>query len=334
MNNCLIITSIAGDDNAVLRKYSEEALSRQIPFIVMGDNKSPINFSIAGCDYYSMSRQKALNFRLSGILPGNHYSRKNLGYLVGMANGAERIIETDDDNLPLPEFWDERSKNVMAHHITDSGWVNIYRYYTDQNIWPRGFSLEHINKKNPGLNGSMAVECPVQQGLADRNPDVDAIYRLILPLPLDFNKTGNIALGNNTICPFNSQNTTWFREAFMLLYLPSCCSFRMTDIWRSFITQRILWTCGWSLLFHNSSVYQERNEHNLMKDFSDEIPGYNNNDRICQLLMELDLRNGQDKIAENMIICYSKLIDAGFVGSAEMSLLEAWIGDVDRILNN
>lgn len=108
----------------------------------------------------------------------------------------------------------------------------------------------------------------------------------------------------------------------------------MTDIWRSFITQRILWTCGWSLLFHNSSVYQERNEHNLMKDFSDEIPGYNNNDRICQLLMELDLRNGQDKIAENMIICYSKLIDAGFVGSAEMSLLEAWIGDVDRILNN
>lgn len=334
MNTSLIITSIAGNDNAVLRKYSEEAKARKIPFIVVGDNKSPADFSIDGCDYYSMKRQMSLKFKLAEILPGNHYSRKNIGYLVAMSNGADRIIETDDDNFPLPGFWDERSKNVNAHHITDAGWVNIYRYFTDKNIWPRGFSLEHIDKTVPKTNGISVVKCPVHQGLADGNPDVDAIYRLILPLPLNFNKAANIALGNNTICPFNSQNTTWFRDAFKLMYLPSYCSFRMTDIWRSFVAQRVLWTCGWSVMFHNSTVYQERNEHDLMKDFSDEIPGYSNNTMICQLLQELNLAEGPGMIAENITLCYSKLIEKGFIGTGELRLLDAWLNDAGEIINN
>src|SRR5438270_335676 len=77
------------------------------------------------------------------------------------------------------------------------------------------------------------IYCPIQQGLADENPDVDAIYRLAFPLPLTFRTDRRIALGGSAWCPFNSQNTTWTREAFPLLYLPSYCSFRMTDIWRS-----------------------------------------------------------------------------------------------------
>lgn len=86
---------------------------------------------------------------------------------------------------------------------------------------------------------NLTVECPIQQGLADNNPDVDAIYRLILPFPTIFRKGRKVALGNNSWSPFNSQNTTWWKKAFPLLYLPSYCSFRMTDIWRSFVAQRI-----------------------------------------------------------------------------------------------
>ena len=118
---------------------------------------------------------------------------------------------------------------------------------------------------------------PIQQGLANQNPDVDAIYRLVLPLPLDFVEAAPVALGKGAWCPFNSQNTTWWSEAFPLLYLPFHCSFRMTDIWRSFVAQRIAWENGWSILFHNATVFQERNEHSLIRDFEEEIPGYLNN---------------------------------------------------------
>ena len=135
------------------------------------------------------------------------------------------------------------------------------------------------------------ILAPIQQGLADLNPDVDAIYRLTQPLPVSFQKEPKrIALGHGSICPFNSQNTTWFREAFPLMYLPSYCSFRMTDIWRSFVAQRIAWTCGWNILFHEATVWQERNEHAIIKDFKDEISGYCNNREIMDRLMQLDLK--------------------------------------------
>ena len=49
------------------------------------------------------------------------------------------------------------------------------------------------------------------------NPDVDAIYRLTAKLPIIFEKNNTIALGSKTWCPFNSQNTTWFKPAFPLL---------------------------------------------------------------------------------------------------------------------
>ena len=76
------------------------------------------------------------------------------------------------------------------------------------------------------------VDCPIQQGLADENPDVDAIYRLVLPLPVQFETGRRIALKRGVWSPFNSQNTAWWPDAFPLLYLPAYCSFRMTDIWR------------------------------------------------------------------------------------------------------
>ena len=328
----LIVTSIAKHDNHLLKKIAKESSSCNIPFIVVGDTKSPIEFNLTGCDFYSIERQQTLNFKLAKTLPYKHYARKNLGYLIAMSKGAEIIIETDDDNLPLPGFWDLRTKLVNAHLLNNKGWVNIYKYFTDVHIWPRGFALENIQNKLPKLEEPISLECPIQQGLADDNPDVDAIYRLTLPLPITFNKSENIALGDNSFCPFNSQNTTWFKEAFQLLYLPSYCSFRMTDIWRSFVAQRIAWTCGWPILFHQSSVQQERNEHNLMNDFRDEIPGYNNNAQIYESLKNLKLQKGVENITENMILCYKKLIELTLILPNELILLKSWIEDCNTIL--
>jgi hypothetical protein len=245
-----------------------------------------------------------------------------------MSKGAETIIETDDDNYPLPSFWDVRKKTVSASLLRNKGWVNVYKYYTNEHVWPRGFALEHIRDGLPELEQPVSVTCPIQQGLADENPDVDAIYRLILPLPISFSKSGYVALGTSSFCPFNSQNTTWFKEAFPLLYLPSYCSFRMTDIWRSFVAQRVAWSCGWSILFHQSTVRQERNDHNLLKDFQDEISGYTNSSLIHRALENVNLKNGYEYIYDNIMLCYRILIDLGVVGPQEIRLLNAWIEDI------
>ncbi len=330
-NTALVITSIAADSHPVLKQYALETKENNVPFVMIGDTKSPAQFSLEGCDFYSVSRQKDLSFTLARELPFKHYARKNLGYLIAIQNGAEVIIETDDDNIPLADFWQPRTRTQQARVLKDTSWTNVYQYFLDANIWPRGFALEALHDPLPPLPENSTIECPVQQGLADDNPDVDAIYRLTQPLPIQFNKFDNVALGDNAICPFNSQNTTWFKEAFALLYLPSYCSFRMTDIWRSFIAQRILWTCGWTVLFHNSTVRQERNDHSLMGDFKDEISGYTNNLEIMQTLGRLELASGVEAIPSNLRKCYQALVEKTFIGVEELALVEAWLHDLEAL---
>jgi hypothetical protein len=325
----VVITSISSPNNA-LKSIGKGCLKNNNSFSVIGDVKSPPNFSLKGCKFFSLEDQKKLPFKLASKCPANHYTRKNLGYLLAIKEGNEIIVETDDDNIPTGNFWIDRQRFQTAHFIENSGWINVYKYFSQNNIWPRGFPLEFIkNSPSHQTQYPEIKDCPIQQGLADTNPDVDAIYRMTMELPILFDKRASIALGNNTWCPFNSQNTTWFRDAFPLLYLPSYCNFRMTDIWRSFVAQRICWTCGWHVSFHNATVYQERNEHNLLRDFHDEIPGYLNNGILCATLQELDLKQGTSYIFDNLRICYEKMIKCKWItDERELILLDSWIDDL------
>lgn len=328
----LIVTSIAAP-NSVLQALAQGSIKRGLDFIVIGDEASPASFSLEGCRFYGLSEQRALPFRFTAKCPTRHYARKNIGYLVALSEGAHLIVETDDDNIPTADFWKERNRRQSVQVISDAGWVNVYRYFTDANIWPRGLPLDKIQAAIPPYESFTReeVDCPVQQGLADENPDVDAIYRLALPLPQSFRKDRRVALTSGTWSPFNSQNTTWWREAFPLLYLPAYCSFRMTDIWRSFVAQRICWANDWGILFHEPTVHQERNDHNLMRDFKDEVPGYLNNSRIAEALNDLSLQKGSDKLCDNLRLCYQELVRMELVGKEELDLLEAWVSDIEAI---
>jgi hypothetical protein len=328
----LVITSIADSTNAALRDYAQKTAGHGIGYVIAGDAKSPKDFSLEGCNFLSLEQQFNSGFSLARILPVGHYSRKNIGYLEAMRAGSGVIIETDDDNYARSDFWKPRSPRVAALLYENRGWLNAYRLFSKQNIWPRGFDLESINNTPDNSYSEGVYHCPIQQGLADANPDVDAIYRMTQPLPVSFDRHPAVALGNMSWCPFNSQNTTWFKDAFMLMYLPSYCSFRMTDIWRSFVAQRICWANDMRVLFHSATVWQERNDHNLMSDFKDEIPGYLNNDSIAKRLESLSLRGGLEYIPDNLQACYKVFVDMNLIDAKELNLLEAWIDNVSHIM--
>jgi len=328
----LVVTSIARP-NEILRALARGCAENGYDFIVIGDEASPPDFEIDGCDFYSLARQRATDFKFARLCPTRHYARKNIGYLVAMRDGASVIVETDDDNIAGAGFWAERGRIQRAAVTEESSWVNVYRYFTSKNIWPRGFPLERVREDVPSYESLkvMGTDCPIQQSLVDENPDVDAVYRLVLPLPQIFAKGLKVALGKGSWCPFNSQNTRWWREAFALLYLPSYCSFRMTDIWRSFVAQRIAWASGWRILFDEATMRQERNEHSLLRDFEDEIPGYLHNEQIREALATLALKAGKEAIAENLRVCYEKLVSISVIGAEELRLLDMWLEDIERL---
>ncbi len=262
--------------------------------------------------------------RIAELIPVNHYCRKNLGYIYAIRKGAEVILETDDDNIPYDYFGREIREEVAGDLISGVKWANVYRHFTHRLIWPRGNPLDTIHESGD-ITDSCFARAPVQQFLADGDPDVDAVYRLLFKEPLNFKKRKPLFLKEGTWCSFNSQNTLFLKEAFPLLYLPCHVSFRMTDIWRSFVAQVCLWSNNQQLVFHSATVLQERNEHNLMRDFADEVDGYLNNARIIDCLARvLNTHRGQP-LSDVVRAAWMSLRDIGIIKDIELEIIDAWL---------
>jgi hypothetical protein len=94
------------------------------------------------------------------------------------------------------------------------------------------------------------------------------------------------------------------------------------------VAQRIAWENGWSVLFKGPDVFQRRNDHNLMRDFADEVPGYLHNREIGARLDALKLEAGVENLGENLIRVYAELVRLKLVGEEELPLVKAWVRDV------
>jgi len=300
--------------------------------IVVGDQQGPPDYPLDGVQFLSLADQQASEFTVARLIPNNIYARKNVGYLTAIRQGASCIYETDDDNAPLPTFA-KRSREVEAQPVTARPWFNVYGAFSELSLWPRGFPLDQIRLPETSAHDPHTpltrCDAPIQQGLHDGSPDVDAVWRLVLEQEVQFDKRPSICLPPGTWSPFNSQSTWWWPTAYPLLYMPTHASAaRMPDIWRSFVAQRCLWELGLGLVFHASEVFQLRNAHDYMNDFELELAGYLRNQELTERLAALTLEPGEPSIASNMRRCYACLIEAGFLAPEEQALIDGWLNDL------
>ena len=271
---------------------------------------------------------------LPRLLPVNHYVRKNAGY-IPRGKAALPAFMKPMMTTPPPRTGSRAEAAVRALPAGQDGWCNVYAHFSGRHILAARLSPGKIAASRRWRpSGSSARKAPsarIQQGLADGNPDVDAIWRLLLPGDVRFKSRRSVALMRGAWCPFNSQSTWWWPEAYPLMYLPSHCTFRMTDIWRSFIAQRCVWELGGAVTFHAPEVVQERNVHNLLRDFQDEVPGYLNNTRLCGILAGLRLTPGPKAVPENLLCCYAALVQHNIFPKKELPLVKAWLRDLKDI---
>ncbi len=299
-----------------------------VDLIVVGDRKSPKDWRCSGAEYLSIENQLEAGFQLGAQLPYDHYCRKMIGYLVAARDGADVIVDTDDDNIPKPDWRFPQHVGDYQAVAPDQGFVNIYQWYTKQKIWPRGLPLDLIRTSFDleSLSAERTCNVGVWQGLADDDPDVDAIYRLTSDEVCVFDSAEPIVLSEGTICPFNSQNTAIRKELFALLYLPTSVTFRFTDILRGLVAQPIMWAAGYELGFTEATVVQERNPHNLMKDFISEVPMFLRGHDVVSIVLEaIDM---QSSIENNLRRAYKALATEGIVLDEEIDTLEYWLKDL------
>lgn len=331
MRKFIVITSIFEPTEAV------KAFARQKHYkvVVVGDKKTPSNWQCNNVDFLSVEKQKEMGFKFEQYLPYDHYCRKMLGYLYAMSQQADVIIDTDDDNIPRVEWGFPAFRGSYPVLSSDAGFFNIYNLYTSQKIWPRGFPLKYVNNKNVIQHNEILeqdVKIGVWQGLANEDPDVDATYRLISDQECIFDDNGQYVLEKGTVTPFNSQNTAFLKELFVLLYLPGFVTFRFTDILRGLVAQPIMWLYGYRLGFTNATVVQKRNPHDYMKDFESEIPMYLYSEAIIE---EVSASISKDmSISDNLHNAYLRLNSLNIVSKEEIKCLEAWLTDYALVSKN
>lgn len=324
MKQSIVITSIFEPSEAV-RKF---AALRDSELIVVGDLKTPLGWACADVRYLGVEDQKAMPFLLPGAMPYNHYCRKMVGYLDAISRGAEIIVDTDDDNIPKDGWGFPDFNGSFSTAVTSHSFVNIYQLYTNKRIWPRGLPLQLITR-DFGLAQTLEkrdARVGVWQGLADEDPDVDAIYRLTDDSPTYFESRGPVVLPAGVVTPFNSQNTQFRRECFPLMYLPTYVTFRFTDILRGLVAQPIMWEAGFQLGFVDATVVQKRNPHSYMRDFESEVPMYLHGERVIDIVKDAIRR--ERSITDNLHAAYEALLLEDVVVKQELLTLEAWLRDI------
>eukprot|EP01102_Stenamoeba_stenopodia_P020636 TRINITY_DN8121_c0_g3_i2.p1 TRINITY_DN8121_c0_g3~~TRINITY_DN8121_c0_g3_i2.p1 ORF type:complete len:527 (-),score=138.73 TRINITY_DN8121_c0_g3_i2:59-1639(-) len=312
--------------------------------VVVGDLKTNPKWEYNNCKYLGVEEQNGLPYRTVKYLPYNSYTRKNIGYLYAIEHGAKVILDTDDDNEPFGESIrvlpsEAKLKALVRPDASEdrplSNVVNPYSYFGRPDVWPRGYPLQAVNvseEQEVRTIKTIRAAPYVQQGLADLDPDVDAIFRLTRPdaLPhVEFDADQDpIVIAPGTLCPFNSQNTIFHYNAFWGLILPTTVNFRLTDIWRGYWAQRLLWDIGGALSFLPPTVKQIRNAHNYLDDFEDEIPMYLTTNTFISLLLDFEKPSASDTLFKRILTLANRIEAAGLWKRHDVVVLEAWLQDL------
>jgi len=321
-------------------------------YVVVADVNGPTEYDdVEGVIYLTVERQRALHFQSLSHIPWRHFGRKNIGFLYAIAHGAKVIYDTDDDNrlkehrIPILGF-DMESRERWSTPVNvskPSQPIHLPRVFnpypsfspTCGHIWPRGFPLDSVQGQGVEnwtlLAGQLEHPPAVQQYLADEDPDVDAVFRLTRQLPcrfggLDQHLPEVLATPPHVFLPYNAQATVHLYEAFWGLLLPVTVHGRVSDIWRAYLTQKLLWDVGQVVAIHPARVVHDRVAHDYLKDFQSETDLYLKSTAIVAFLAEWT--SDAPTLVERLEQLWAALYSRGFVELGDLRLAQAWIRDL------
>lgn len=314
-------------------------------YVVVADKNGPPEYDdVEGVVYLTVQKQKTLHFQILNHIPWRHFGRKNVGYLWAIAHGAQVIYDTDDDNrlkaleIPLLGSDSDPQAKISAFEPKFPGEKHVFNPYpafqpTCGHIWPRGYPLDRLQDTEANSTDMQATTLDrppaIQQFLADEDPDVDAIFRLTRKLPCSFNglpQGETFVLPPGTFAPFNAQATVHLYESFWAILLPVTVHGRVSDIWRSYLAQKLLWDVGGVLAFRPSYVVHDRVAHDYLKDFQSEQDLYYKTTAMIQVLSSW--KSDAPTLVERIEQLWVELYRRGFVEESDLLLAQAWIKDL------
>ena len=256
------------------------AKNKNCKLIVALDKKSK-RFNLKNSVVLSTKYQEKKWPKLSKLIGWNCIQRRNFAILEAYNRGAEVIALIDDDNIPYKNWF----KNIYVDKkinckeiLTNKKIFDPVGYTNHSNLWHRGLPLELVNNRKYKIGKKNLIRPDIQANFWNGDPDIDAVCRMIFKPECNFKKS-LFPFFSKKISPFNSQNTLISRKVVRDYFLFPHIG-RMDDIWASFyVTSK-----NYKVIYNEPTVYQQRNIHNLIKDFKDEYIGYTNSLNLVENL--------------------------------------------------
>ena len=256
------------------------AKNKRCKLIVALDKKSK-KFELKNSVVLSTKYQEKKWPKLSKLVVWNCIQRRNFAILEAFERGADVIALIDDDNIPYNNWFKNIyiNRQIKCKEIkTNKKIFDPVGYTNHPNLWHRGLPLELVNNRKYKTDKKKLIKPDIQANFWNGDPDIDAVCRMIFKPECNFKKN-LFPFFSKKISPFNSQNTLIARKVIKDYFLFPHIG-RMDDIWASFyVTSK-----KYSVLYNEATVYQQRNAHNLIKDFKDEYIGYVNSLKLVESL--------------------------------------------------
>ncbi len=328
--------------------------------VVAGDRKGPLSYRIEQHGeklvFLSRERQEELAKRFEFVqkTPWNHFARKNVAYLYAIANGATFIWDFDDDNLLFPnetlasytsalEY--TTVAEVHTQNNTECGVFNPSTFFrsSELGVWPRGYPLDKINAPECQLSQQYcsykvpSKQIGIYQSLADKDPDVDAVYRLTRNLPVTFAGAAKedlpVLVPPHTMSPMNAQASLFSPMGMWSMFLPTTVHGRVSDIWRSYFAQAVGQYCGMLVTFVGPHVVQDRNAHTYLADMEAERQLYERSGSlVTYLLDQWKYNHGTEATMEGaMERLFVDMYERGIVELQDVELVQLWITSLQSV---
>ena len=274
-----IVTTTINEPTIATKKFCKIAVEKDFTFVIVGDTKTPHEsyrkLENSNVIYLPPVQQEELYKELSDTIGWKSIQRRNIGFVYAYDQGADIIATIDDDNIPYDSWGD----NILVGQDIE---IDLFSHKTSNvfdpisptnhnDLWHRGYPIELVpSKNNIEYKGKSQRKVLIQADFWDGDPDIDALCRLSKMPVCKFDKFN--PFGSNQIAPFNSQNTFLSREVIpYYAVLPHAG--RMDDIWGAYIVQHYFPN---SVVYNKATVYQDRNEQDLVTNLENEVIGYRN----------------------------------------------------------
>jgi hypothetical protein len=296
--------------------------------------------------------------KYASVIPERCHAETSFGFLAALEQGADAIIEIDDDVYPCANgsFVRQHLENLSGTSqssivMSKCRWYNTLESLqidATPRIWPRGHPYSTKFRCSEFVRTNGGGPAVLNVGLWAGDPDLDALTLVQLggldgkgPVQSRCLRHNRTVVGTGTYFAVCSMNTAFKAEivpSFYQLYMKAYGIDRFDDIWSGIFLKKIADHLGDGVSLGGPLGLHNKRPRDVFRDLQAELEGMVINETLWQVVDSLDI-NGKDYRS-----CYESL--TGELGSRlsvfpdkthrdflnlQVDKMRLWLEVVDRV---